>query len=105
MTVGLVLGKPLGIGAFAWIAIRAGVAAKPDCAWPQLIGVAALAGIGFTVSLFVTGLAFDGELASEATLGVLVASVVASIVGVVVIISSARVATVDGGQPQHAQGR
>ena len=113
VVIGLVVGKPLGITAFSWVAVRSGLATKPDSSWPQLFGVAALAGIGFTVSLFVTGLAFDGALASEAKVGVLAASVAASIIGVVVIWGSSRRGTPhpptrdegDEGGEQHLAAR
>ncbi len=55
----LVLGKPLGVMAAVWIAIRSGLARKPTGAnWTELFGVALLCGVGFTVSLFITALAF-----------------------------------------------
>jgi NhaA family Na+:H+ antiporter len=58
---GLLLGKPLGVAGAAWLAVRAGVAALPaGVAWRQLLGAACLAGIGFTMSLFIAGLAFGG---------------------------------------------
>jgi NhaA family Na+:H+ antiporter len=60
--------------------------------WPQLIGVGAVAGIGFTVSLFIAGLSFPGSpvLTDEAKVGILLASVVAAVVGVVVLLLSTR---------------
>jgi NhaA family Na+:H+ antiporter len=81
--LGLVLGKPLGIVGFAWLAVKLGVASPPTGArWPDLIGVGMVAGIGFTVSLFVTGLAFDDPTQVEdAKIGVLVASAVAGVLG------------------------
>ena len=58
----------------------------PDVGWRELIGAGALAGIGFTVSLFITGLAFDEpELRDAAKLAVLVASVAASVLGALVL--------------------
>jgi NhaA family Na+:H+ antiporter len=75
---GLVVGKPLGITAAALVATRFARAPLPAHAgWIDLVGVGALAGIGFTVSLFITELAFDASLATEAKLAILVASVVA----------------------------
>ncbi len=76
---GLVIGKPLGIGLATWIAIRAGLADKPDSSRPaSFVGVGMAAGIGFTVALFITELAFDnGEQRDQAKLAVLVASTVA----------------------------
>lgn len=81
--VGLVAGKLVGVLVASWLAVRARLAVLPaDATWPAMAGVAALAGIGFTVSLFITGLAFDDPaLADAAKLAILVASVVAAIVG------------------------
>jgi NhaA family Na+:H+ antiporter len=83
VAVGLVAGKTVGITAFAWVATRVGAATLPlGICWRQLTAAAALAGIGFTVSLFITGLAFtDPVLADAAKLGILVASLIAALVG------------------------
>jgi NhaA family Na+:H+ antiporter len=85
--IGLVLGKTLGISGAAWLAIRTGVAELPrGASWRHLIGVAALAGIGFTVSLFITGLAFGTTgLADEAKIGILAASALATLLGSLVL--------------------
>ena len=57
--LGLVLGKPIGIFSAAWLAVRFGIAVKPAAySWRQLFGAGALAGIGFTMSLFIAGQAF-----------------------------------------------
>ena len=71
--LGLVLGKTLGIAGAAWLAARLGVARLPEGAtWPMMVAIAAVAGIGFTVSLFVAELAFPaGALADAAKIGVL----------------------------------
>ncbi len=81
--VGLVVGKTLGIAGAAWLAARTGVARLPEGAtWPMMLSVASLAGIGFTVSLFVAELAFDvGPLQDAAKLGVLAGSTVAALIG------------------------
>ena len=81
--VGLVLGKLVGITAFAWLAVRLGAARLPsDARWGHVVGVGVVAGIGFTVSLFVTSLAFDEvALQDDAKLGTLCASVVAAFAG------------------------
>ena len=83
VVLGLVLGKPLGITLFAWLAIRTGVAERlGNASWPMLHGVAWLGGIGFTMSLFIAGLAFDDTaVLTEAKLGILVASLTAGAVG------------------------
>ncbi len=85
--VGLVVGKLVGVAGAIGLAVRLGIGRLPDGVdGRSVVGVAALAGIGFTVSLFVTGLAFDDAgLRREATLGVLAASVVAAAIGSVVL--------------------
>lgn len=81
--VGLVLGKQLGITFFAWLLTRLGWAKKPaGLTWTHIYGAAWLAGIGFTMSLFITNLAFfDEELVSIAKLAILTASAIAAIGG------------------------
>jgi NhaA family Na+:H+ antiporter len=81
--LGLVLGKQLGILLFAWIAVRVGWAALPeDVTWSHVYGGACLAGIGFTMSLFVSELAFGpGSLLDQSKLGILLASLVAAVWG------------------------
>lgn len=83
VVIGLVLGKPLGITLFAWIAVRTGLAILPRAiTWTHLLGVAWLGGIGFTISLFVAELAFAaGPIANSARIGILIGSVVAGAVG------------------------
>ena len=80
---GLVVGKLVGVSAFAALAVRFRLARLPlEVGWRHIVGMAALAGIGFTVSIFVAGLAYhDPGLQEEAKLGVLVASAVAATVG------------------------
>ncbi|MGH9038657.1 MAG: Na+/H+ antiporter NhaA [Acidimicrobiia bacterium] len=82
--LGLVVGKTVGVTAGAWMAVRLGLGRLPEgVSWLQVVPVAAVAGIGFTVSLFITGLAFDDQALREAaTLAVLVASALAAGVGV-----------------------
>jgi NhaA family Na+:H+ antiporter len=81
--LGLVVGKQVGVTLFAWLSVRFGLAAMPEeLSWGQVYGVAWLAGIGFTMSLFVGTLAFgEGELLETAKLAILVASVVSGLVG------------------------
>jgi NhaA family Na+:H+ antiporter len=84
--LGLVLGKPVGITLFAWIAIRLGLADLPrNVSLRQIFSASWLAGIGFTMSLFIAGNAFRGDLdlLDEAKAGILVASLVAGIIGYV----------------------
>ena len=87
------LGKPetLGFLGFTWLASILGVAQRPDqVTWRMVIGVGALAGIGFTISLFIAGLAFgDGEMREAASLGVLIASLLAAGIGYAILSSCA----------------
>jgi Na+/H+ antiporter NhaA len=78
---GYVVGKPLGILGASWIATRPALhGPRSPLSWPSLAGGGAVAGIGFTVSLLISALAFHGERLSEAKLGVLASAVVAPLV-------------------------
>jgi NhaA family Na+:H+ antiporter len=90
VTIGLVLGKFAGILGGAWLAVRLGLAVLPrDVRWRHVMGLAALGGIGFTVSLFITGLAFDDpQLVDAAKLGILVASIVSALAGTALLARS-----------------
>ena len=81
--VGLVVGKPLGITLFCWLACRLKLANLPEgVTWFDIAAIGALAGIGFTMALFVQGLAFtDAQLAMEAKVGIFAASLVAGALG------------------------
>lgn len=83
IVLGLVAGKVIGISLASWLAVRAGVASLPDgLTFRSLVGVAAIAGMGFTVSLFVTDLAFRSpEQTGPAKLAVLIATVCAAVLG------------------------
>lgn len=85
---GLVIGKPLGLLAASALAVRLGLAVKPDAySWRQLAGAGALAGIGFTMSLFIAGLAFpDPALLRSAKMGILGASLAAAALGTVLLL-------------------
>jgi NhaA family Na+:H+ antiporter len=85
--LGLVVGKQVGVTLFAWLSVRFGLAAMPkDMSWVHVYGVAWLAGIGFTMSLFVGTLAFgESELLRTAKLAILVASVVSGSVGYAIL--------------------
>jgi len=84
VALGLLVGKPVGITLFAWLAVRAGFAALPTgVGWGSLLGAGILGGIGFTMALFITSLAFSNEaLAAASKLGVIAASVTAAILGI-----------------------
>lgn len=83
IAAGLFLGKQLGIFAAVWLAVKSGFAAKPRGAtWLQIYAVAIICGIGFTMSLFIGGLAFsDPLLIEEAKLGTLGGSLLAAFIG------------------------
>ena len=85
--LGLVLGKQIGIASMTWLAVRLGIADLPTgVTWRQIYGVACLGGIGFTMSIFIAGLAFRaGALQTEAKLAILVASTIAGIGGWLVL--------------------
>ena len=83
--IGLVLGKPLGILGFAWLAVRLKLAELPQGVnWSMIFGSGLLGGIGFTMALFIASLAFKSDaLLESAKLGVLIASVVAAMLGLI----------------------
>ncbi|HET7234022.1 MAG TPA: Na+/H+ antiporter NhaA [Longimicrobium sp.] len=85
--LGLLIGKPLGITLFAWLATRLRVAALPGgCNWRALHAVSWLGGIGFTMSLFITGLAFrDEALVTDAKVGIFAASAAAAVAGALLL--------------------
>ena len=88
VTLGLFVGKQVGVFAFAWAAIKAGLADLPaNATWPQLYGVALLCGIGFTISLFIGLLAFptSADLQDATKLGVLLGSILSGLIGVALL--------------------
>jgi Na+/H+ antiporter NhaA len=81
IALGYILGKPLGIVGASWIATRPALrGSRPLISWPLLWAGGAVAGIGFTVSLLISGLAFSGQRLAEAKLGVLTSAVIAPLV-------------------------
>ena len=80
---GLVIGKPLGIFLFSFIAVVTGLCALPkDLGWKEIIGAGFLGGIGFTMSIFITLLAFgDGEVINDSKIAILFSSLAASVFG------------------------
>ncbi|MFT7474805.1 MAG: NhaA family Na+:H+ antiporter [Verrucomicrobiales bacterium] len=93
--LGLVVGKTVGVTAFAWIAVKSGISSLPrGVTWSQIVSVAMMAGIGFTVALFITGLAYEGEglevFDTQARMGILLASLIASVLGAVMLSRSTR---------------
>lgn len=84
--IGLFVGKPLGISSFAWLAAKCGATTPAEVNWRQVFGASWLCGIGFTMSLFIAGLAFgEGPLLDMAKIGTLAASLLAGIAGAIVL--------------------
>ena len=92
VALGLVVGKTLGLTAGVLLAIRLGLSSlPPGVRWAHVVGVGALAGIGFTVSLFITELAYaDPALVDAAKIGVFVGSAVAAVLGVLLLLRAGR---------------
>ena len=82
---GLVIGKPLGISLFSYLAVKFKLSKLPtELKWGNIIGVGFLGGIGFTMSIFITLLAYtDMDMANNAKISILVGSVIAAIIGLV----------------------
>jgi NhaA family Na+:H+ antiporter len=86
VAAGLVIGKPIGIVGFSWLAVRMGLAELPQgVTWGLVLGGGLLTGIGFTMALFICGLALDAQFLDAAKVGVLAASVVAAVLGMFVM--------------------
>ncbi len=87
IALGLFVGKQIGIFASIWAAVKMGVAVRPkDASWTQVYGVALLCGIGFTMSLFIGGLAFTDPAQGDAVkIGVLMGSIASALAGALVL--------------------
>lgn len=92
--LGLFIGKPLGILSFVWLAVASGIARLPaGSTWFQVLGIAWMAGIGFTMSLFIGALAFgEGPLQDAVRIGVLAGSTLSAIAGAIALSIAATVA-------------
>lgn len=88
--VGLVLGKSVGISLASWLAVKTGLAELPEgSTWRHLVGTAFLAGIGFTMALFINGLAFAGtHFEREAQLAILIGSLLAAAIGLTILLTT-----------------
>jgi NhaA family Na+:H+ antiporter len=93
--VGLVIGKPAGVLLASWIAVKSGIAQLPDRVnWGAIAGGGMLAGIGFTMALFVAGLAFAGDtpehadMLEKAKIGILAGSVLSAVLGMSLLMFS-----------------
>lgn len=83
ITAGLLIGKPLGIFLFSWIGVSLGLSSlSPELKWKHILGVGFLGGIGFTMSIFITVLAFDNpEIINNSKIAIMLASLVAGTIG------------------------
>jgi NhaA family Na+:H+ antiporter len=85
--IGLFVGKPVGVVLFSWVGVKSGLAKLPEGVnWSMIIGGGFLAGIGFTMAIFIANLALDGSLLSAAKVGILAGSVLSAVVGVILLI-------------------
>ena len=83
----LVVGKPVGVLALCWLAERTGVGTRPsDLPWSTLAAASLLTGIGFTMSIFIAGLAFDSATEAAAKVGILIAAAVSASVGLLLLL-------------------
>jgi NhaA family Na+:H+ antiporter len=89
---GLVLGKSIGITVFSWIALKTGIAKLPEGTdWKGILGAAFMAGIGFTMSIFIAELAFeDAEIIKMAKIGIFSASIISAIIGLTLLSSRSK---------------
>jgi len=83
---GFVLGKPIGVLLFSWLAVRSHIAIRPqELSWRLIAGGSLLAGIGFTMALFIANIAFDKSLIDSAKLGIFLASVFSAVAGLALL--------------------
>ena len=96
--LGLLIGKPLGVVLAAWIAVKVGIASLPSrVGWRQMTGVGILAGIGFTMSLFIADLAYaDAGRVEAANVAILAASLIAGTIGYLLLLRNTRQRKVAG---------
>ncbi len=101
--LGLIVGKTVGVFGSSWLAVQLGVARLPDrVTWTQVFGMAILAGIGFTVSLFISDLAFESEAdLNAAKIGILAASVIAGVLGYLFLARQTAPAAVETASAAH----
>ncbi|MFT5252549.1 MAG: NhaA family Na+:H+ antiporter [Flavobacteriales bacterium] len=85
--LGLLLGKVVGVSLFSWLSVRLGWAQLPSgVSWAQIVGVGFLAGIGFTMSLFISNLAYtDAEVINASKIGIVIGSIIAGTIGFVIL--------------------
>src|SRR5690606_39176618 len=95
--LGLLIGEPIGITLFTWLAVRLRIGRLPaSVGWRHVVGLGTVAGIGFTVALFVTSLAFSDPLLTDvAKVGIFAGSLVAAILGSLLLLTTPRPTAVD----------
>ncbi len=103
----LLIGKTLGIFGFSWTAVKVGIADLPEgTGWWQLLGMAMLGGVGFTMALFIANLAFEPSgLLDEAKIGILSGSLIAGLIGYLVILLKTRPADTVPEEGQKSLGK
>ncbi len=92
VAIGLLVGNPLGVLAMTWLSVRVGLGQLPSAVtWRHVLGTGFLAGIGFTVAIFVAGIAFtDPALVNQAKMGIFGASIIAGLIGYLILRTSAQ---------------
>jgi NhaA family Na+:H+ antiporter len=101
---GLVVGKPIGVLALSWLAVRAGLAKRPEgLRWSVIAAGALLTGMGFTMSLFIAALAFEPAMLGAAKIGILGAAIVSAAAGLLllVLLTSPRTRPEASRRPKH----
>lgn len=103
VALGLFAGKQIGVFGSIWLAVKTGVAPRPQARWGQIYGMALLAGIGFTMSLFIGGLAFPpGPLTDQVKIGVLAGSLLSALAGYFVLRSTSTATTSTANPPSDS---
>ena len=88
VAAGLLIGKPLGITLFAWLAVKSGAAQLPaGVNWRAVLGAGCLGGIGFTMSLFIASLALEGTLLDAGKIGILAGSTISAAAGLALLLA------------------
>jgi NhaA family Na+:H+ antiporter len=101
--LGLIVGKPVGITLFSWLAVRSHMASLPrGVGWRHVVAGGCLSGIGFTMAIFIAGLAFESspQLLDVAKVGVIVASVASALLGTGLLLAARPESDLAGGPPE-----
>lgn len=98
---GFVVGKPIGILLFSWLAVCLHIAVRPpELTWRLLAGGSLLAGIGFTMALFIANLAYSQDIVDSAKLGIFLASIVSAAAGLAVLMCSPERGNISSSEPR-----